>query len=730
MSQFLDSIKTVKNNYSKYDTWEQEQADERAQKEFLAKTLDIPQDKIDLTSKKAQTVIRATEIMDRYSEDNCEDMEQATGILSALALIFTQLLGEGTGTVISDRFNKNIKKKIKDIETVLSDTNLTEDVKSLKTKELNMLNNKLLKFNKNFPMQKVIGNTIISIFIAGSLILWGNSKQKEASRIGRWQAKQNELKDYRNFVLYTPEQLAKAEELAKSIPDPKERNAIVKMIKELTAVVKDKKAYEKWVASKDPNEIEKLKSLNYTPEKLKAANEDKELIVDAVKEINIKAEEYSENVENAFDTLGTLSWLIAAPAGFLINSVLKLVKVPGKYRAVISTAIPTITSLTLLTSGTIVQKEASRVGRYVARKDLTSNTARLMAYTDEDMEKAKDIKAQPVKKSVLEKVASSFTFLNQYMKDAKEYTNYRKTVWKNQEKMQQAFSQIDITETQKKEAKQLQQKVFRAFDEIDEMSQRYSEDIEAGSDIAKNIVGNIWGLGTGAAAVLLPVLFSKGKVPISRIVNTITNAGLKKESSLRIAVNSLYNELKKDKKLMQEFQRSIISGDIGFFLQKQKAKDISVKFNNLINELGTITPNLQAGTTEDVLNKHLKNGPIAKWVRNLITESISLYTLKKSPELAKTMGLTLDWKKYKTLIGTGATAGVASLGGIISVPYIFNAWLTDIQKKAGKIGIMKAMEKIDDPRVFADLEEKEEKLQTIASLQKKADETNLLKLAQ
>ena len=41
------------------------------------------------------------------------------------------------------------------------------------------------------------------------------------------------------------------------------------------------------------------------------------------------------------------------------------------------------------------------------------------------------------------------------------------------------------------------------------------------------------------------------------------------------------------------------------------------------------------------------------------------------------------------------------LGVIFAVPYAFNAWLTNIQKKAGKIGIMKAMDKIDDPRVFA-----------------------------
>ena len=60
-----------------------------------------------------------------------------------------------------------------------------------------------------------------------------------------------------------------------------------------------------------------------------------------------------------------------------------------------------------------------------------------------------------------------------------------------------------------------------------------------------------------------------------------------------------------------------------------------------------------------------------------------------------------NWKNYKTLIGTGAVAGAPALALILGIPYAFNAWLTNIQKKSGKIGIMKAMDKIDDARVFA-----------------------------
>ena len=545
------------------------------------------------------------------------------------------------------------------------------------------------------------------------MILWGNSQQKKASRIGRYQAKQNDLKDITNFVIYTPEQIAQAEEIAKTIPDKKERSGLIKIIKELQAIGRDEKAYKQWLASKDDKEIEKLKSLNLTPEQLKTANEDKELIVDAVKEINIKAEEYSENIENAFDTLGMLSWLIAIPAGFVINSVMKLLKLPQKIRTPISFLVPLLTSISLSTSGTVVQKEASKVGRYVARKDLLNNPARLMAYSDEDMQKAEKVKAPEQKKTVFEKIANSFVFLNTYQKDKKEYNNYKKNIAQKQEKLQKAFEQIPISNEQRKDAEKLQKQVFLAFDEIDEMSQRYSEDVEAGCEIAKNVMGNLWGLGIGGASIWIAIAAAKGKFPISKLANTITNIGLKKDSTLRNAVNNLYNTLKKDKKLMHEFHLALTSNNLKYFLKKPKSKEILTAYNKLKREVKNLSKNgnglsesiQNRKVFEELLKPHLKTGKVATWVRNLITESSQLWAATKlnkvMPDLVKQTGLN-NWKNYKTLIGTGLVAGVPILGIIFSIPYAFNAWLTNIQKKAGKIGIMQAMNKIDDPRVFAD----------------------------
>ena len=713
MGQFFDSIKNVKNNYYKYDQWEQAQADERARKEYLAKTLELPEDQVELTSKKAETVIRATEIMDRYSEDNCEDMEQATGIAAAVTIMAGSLAGQAATNHIHKSVTDKITNKINAVKQKLSDHSLPKEIKEAQLNELKFLNQRLSKAGKQIPIYGLVANTVITLGLAAGMILWGNSQQKKASRIGRYQAKQNDLKDITNFVIYTPEQIAQAEEIAKTIPDKKERSGLIKIIKELQAIGRDEKAYKQWLASKDDKEIEKLKSLNLTPEQLKTANEDKELIVDAVKEINIKAEEYSENIENAFDTLGMLSWLIAIPAGFVINSVMKLLKLPQKIRTPISFLVPLLTSISLSTSGTVVQKEASKVGRYVARKDLLNNPARLMAYSDEDMQKAEKVKAPEQKKTVFEKIANSFVFLNTYQKDKKEYNNYKKNIAQKQEKLQKAFEQIPISNEQRKDAEKLQKQVFLAFDEIDEMSQRYSEDVEAGCEIAKNVMGNLWGLGIGGASIWIAIAAAKGKFPISKLANTITNIGLKKDSTLRNAVNNLYNTLKKDKKLMHEFHLALTSNNLKYFLKKPKSKEILTAYNKLKREVKNLSKNgnglsesiQNRKVFEELLKPHLKTGKVATWVRNLITESSQLWAATKlnkvMPDLVKQTGLN-NWKNYKTLIGTGLVAGVPILGIIFSIPYAFNAWLTNIQKKAGKIGIMQAMNKIDDPRVFAD----------------------------
>ena len=468
MSQFLNSINEVKKNYSKYDDWEQKQADEKARKQYLAKTLDIPKDKLELTEEKAKTVIRAAELLDNRSENNAENMEQLTGIISSIAILIPALGSE-------------------------------------------FLLLHLMKKGKKIPKGLPFASPVLTLATAVGLILWGNAKQKQASRIGRFQAKQNDLKDVKNFVIYTPEQIERAVEKAKEIPDEKERKGLMKLIAEMKDVFSDKEAYKKWMKSKDPQAIEKLKELACTPEQLKQGEADKELIVDAVKDINIKAEEYSENVENVFDTMSTVSWLAAIPLTMGVNKIIKHVNsFPQKLRPLISTVVGLTVGIGITLWGTAEQKNAARIGRYKARQELMKNPASLLAFSKEEMEQAKDIKAPEQKISFWKKIGQNFSFLPQYLKDKKEYKEYKEKTQKQNEKIINVLKQdTTISDKQMKDAKHLQEKVFTAFDEVDEMSQRYSEDVEAGTDIAKEVGVSIWTIGSMGALAAAALLISQ-----------------------------------------------------------------------------------------------------------------------------------------------------------------------------------------------------------------------------
>lgn len=739
MSQFTNSIKDVSKNYSKYDKWEQAQADKMAKKEWLVQNLEVPPDKVELTKERAKSVIRATEIMDKRSENNCENVEQVMGILSvvpAVGLVFAQM---PASKFLENQFNKN-DKTIKKLKDELNKATNVEAEKNIKKKIFNALNK-----NKSKAYNIGMYGSLGLLFATGiGMILWGNAKQKEASRIGRFQAKQDELKDVENFIAYTPEQLAEAEEIAKTIPDKKDRNSLSQAIHELKEMGQSASAYKRWAKQKDPKELEKLKAVNLSPEELLKANEDKELITNTVAQINIKAEEFSENLENAYDTLGMLSFLLAVPLGFAINKILTMAKVSPKIRGIVSTLVPTLTTLGIQMNGTFEQKNAAQIGRYYARKDLMKNPSQLMAFSDEEMAQADKVKAQKQKRSLIDKIGQSFKFLADYRKQKKDYKNYKEKVQKRNEKLQEAFKRVETTDSQKAEAKRLQTNVFRAFDEVDEMSQRYSEDIEASTDIAKSVFSNVIQLAWMGGVGLLSAGIYKGKVSLAKPLKKLSDICFKDESTLKQSINKFYDSLKaKGKNEPKEFQKALMSGKLKTYLGKSGNKEIADSFANLKTEFKDIAnagfEKTSAKAESDDFNKimetmfenHFKQTRVAKWGRNLTIQSLKPWTKKKldkavdgtielaeksgkpltkeqiaeltkqNNELKKALGLDFNYKNYKTLINTGIIAGIPLLAPLFAVPYMFNAWLTDIQKKAGKIGVMKAMQRLDDPRIFA-----------------------------
>ncbi|MDD3014074.1 MAG: hypothetical protein PHC34_10265, partial [Candidatus Gastranaerophilales bacterium] len=640
----------------------------------------------ELTRSKTQAVFRASDMMDQRSEDNCANMEQATGIITMAAIL--------------------------PIACTLACYPFTKKGKTMSNKQL-------MHFN-------VIASVLPLIPTIG-IILWGNEKQKEASRIGRFQAKKNELKDPKNFVIYTPEQIEAAKILAKNIPDKKDIKNISKVFAEMKQMSKDKVEYEKWLKDRISNkdEIQKILNTKFTSEQIAQGEEDKEIIVNIVKDVNMSAETYCENVDNAFDSIGMISFVTNIPIFLGVNKILKKFKNVSQVTKIITPIFAcTLFSLSMMFWCTHEKKQASRVGRFIKRQEILDNPELIMAYSDEQIKQAKDIKAPKIKKGFFEEIKDNFTFFGKYFKDKKEYEKYKKTTAKENENLYEALKQTDISEKQQKEAKNLQEKTFRSFDKIDEMSQRYSEDIEAATQVTMQLVNPIFTLISMGIPSVITVLLLKGKFPLKGLAKTVSKIVLNKESSLRIFIDKASQIINKDKELKKDFSKIIVD-------KKVQEKFINhPELNKIYMELISLNEKYLAqiekikdknnpkeiikNIAKDISDEHLKQDPVSKWVKNLLIDIIKLRTnikfknkliekpIKKSAKNKDPLKIITDfYKEYKTLCKSFLLGGFLPVIGIgFGIPFAISSWMTNIQIKAGRIGIMKAMEEIDNPKLF------------------------------
>lgn len=691
MSQFLDSIKYVKQNYKRYDDWEQNQADDVAKRRYLSKKLDLHKDKVELTKSKAQAVFRASDMMDKRSEDNCANMEQATGIIGLAATL--PLAGAFM------YYQLHLAKKGKAPPTKLS-----------------------------------LIMPVLAIIPSIGLALWGNSKQKEASRIGRFQAKQHELKDAKNFVIYTPEQIEAAKILAKNIPDKKDEKSISKIFANMKQMSLDKVEYKKWLEKRinSDEEIQKILNTSFSPEQLAQGEEDKEIIVNIVKDVNMNAEIYSENVENAFDTLGMMSIITDIPVYFAVNKILKNFKsVSPTAKKIIPFIIAgTLPPLVTMFWATHEKKQASRIGRFIKRQEIVDNPELIMAYSDEQLKQAKDVKEQKLKKGFFQKIKDNLIFFGKYLKETKTYKKYKETIEKENEKIYEALQQTEISEKQLKEAKNLQEKTFRTFDKIDEMSQRYSEDTEAATEIAKQVINPIFSTIAFGLPLAIALAAKKGKLPIKGIIKTASNVVLKKDSSIRNFITKACEIINNDALLKKDFSKI-------FFNKKVKEKVLThPELQKLYMELASQNEKywariVKAKETKDIkeieniakelVNDHFKQDFVSKWVRNLSGDILKLWTNikfktaiseKSVGELNPFERIKKFYRAYKTLNNTVLLGGFIPILGIgVGVPFAISSWMTNIQLKAGRIGVMKAMDEIDNPKLFVNNDTETKKYQ-------------------
>lgn len=242
----------------------------------------------------------------------------------------------------------------------LFDKKNIEIFKNAKDKNLQDIWKKLEPIYKKYNENQIIKNTpkqlmtLGGAFVALSAVIFiginvlGAKLQVNSSRIARWQSRQD-LNDEKYFVQYTKEQIAQAE---KNLQEKEQEQQKTKksflpfrgglrnkqkhigdeqgFFKSIGGILKDRKKYNDW--KKEYNLEDRKVTRDLTEEELIEAQKDKELIQRITKQINNKAEDYSENMEVAANVLIGGTPFLGAGVAFGLSKIFDVFKINDKIK--------------------------------------------------------------------------------------------------------------------------------------------------------------------------------------------------------------------------------------------------------------------------------------------------------------------------------------------------------------------------------------------------------------
>lgn len=476
--EFFDTIRQVNKNWQPYKKWEIEQEKKEKKNEELRKKYPATPQELEHAKQYGRTVVDVINTMDQHSIDKSEDASLIIGtygmILEAVAIAAFKPLFNLIGKIPIARLKNNPAK--------------------------------------NFCVGLI--TVFIEVEIMSTILHILKAKyEKQASRIARYQTRERDLKDYRNFVVYNEQQIKEAEKIAKTLPEIKEKTKIRKngfhpiddiknAQKTVKSLAKDNKNYEKWKENYLKEEAikkEKFKTLNPSQSELNKAENDKNALLNTIKKIEFSSLDYLNNMSIIVATIVTGIGLSGFFAGHGLNKILDkfLPKIKSldknplmikRIREFNLTAFSIFTPILLLSPVIRILKDSARVGRYKAKQELLNNPENFVAY-DEDKRKkiAADSNHNFRPKTFMEKIKADLNEVKNFRKDYSEYKNYMKTQHKEELKLDEALKQIKISDKQKADAIELQKKAFHSFEKMDEKAQRFTDDTDAGVDIASRM---------------------------------------------------------------------------------------------------------------------------------------------------------------------------------------------------------------------------------------------------
>ena len=476
--ELLNSLIQVKENRNPYRIWEIEQQKKELVDGILRQKYPLDPKRRKEAERYSKTVVDIIDIMDKHSLDRTEDMSLVIKNYSTGFSLMSILAGIGLGSLF---------KKTK-IAVKLPDWR---------------------------PYWELLGLVITTSISSAFINLWQANTAKRAARLARFHTRENELNDYRNFVIYNNQQVEEAKKHLPNITEDSDEKKInlsrqhfnpylmhknAKITK--NELEKDEINYKEWkekYVAQETKKAENFHKLNkkITKEDIKKAQKDRDMILRTIKKVETYSNEYSINMEMATYALSASVVAGVTLIGAGISSLLGLARKhinnkPSLNKGIkitqlaLVTIIPGITAMTMTAPSVKLIKDAARIGRYKAKQELLSNPEEFITFSDEERKTVDTPNIKPGKNNTWKQLKEDVRSIMKFRTDANEYYNYLDTKYKDETKLKKALKKVDITKEQEKEAKIFQRKLFYAFEKIDEKQVSLVEDTGAAIDFMRD----------------------------------------------------------------------------------------------------------------------------------------------------------------------------------------------------------------------------------------------------
>jgi hypothetical protein len=667
-NDYLDSMCRFLKYRPQLDAWQQQEADEHAQKKAYYQQHPLsPQDDFRI-KQKINRILEATTVMDEEAEEAAHATELTVGMAVPMALeVPADILSIGGSVLLAGLVVSKAQHKVMEFA--------------------------------NGASLALVGILMPLLTMEGLAAVWEAQQQMRASRIARRHAREEELANPNRYAIFTPQQLKSADAEAQKIPnhvveeeDLKKKapsKGFLGNLRQLKTLLKDPNKHEREAFFQEVSQRLKKNPQSLTPSSEVDLEEDQALIAGISTQINERSERYVENIENATETLADLVKLAAVYPTFLMGSkahawmhkALKGQK-HNAFTTVLEHSAGLLTGLAALIVFELpvtlirltLERKGAEIARWKAREDLEDDPSSVLPLSPQAKASVAHVNDQEVKgKSLGQTLWDAVTLPFTFVKDYHAYQKWTKGEGLEEEKRRLILDKTPLSPQQLEDAKRLQARTHEAFSLTDEYAAQDSEMMAANTEMMLSLVSQ--------GELLLPGVLATGLVA-GRYLPLPKNKWLEQKAKhYKIPIQ---DTKKKWEPLLQNWRLDVLNAQC-----EARQKQLSAWGEK---KMDALTQFLESKRFLGFLGRDLKEAKTAG-------KSI----LAKDLELLDKVGEALNHKILRKYVLGSFVVGA----GILTLPFLLlNSVFTRLKKEAAEVGLMRANEAMKHPNFFRIDEEK------------------------